>query len=216
MQERERLATLVADLQTLPVRQRAALVMRELSGLSMQEIAAALSTSPGAAKQAVFEGRCALQEIAEGRAMECEAVRRSISESDGRVLRARKLRAHLRACAGCREFREAIHTRGADLRALAPPLPMMAAGAVLARLLAGGGGAGGAGAAGGGAGGAALGAGAKLGGQAVGSLALKALAGAAIVTVAATGAVRLGHAPRHPGRSAASERAPLAAGSPQP
>ncbi len=66
LEQRERFAALIADLQSLAERQRAALVMRESSGLSIEEIAAALSTSPGAAKQALFEARCALQEFAEG------------------------------------------------------------------------------------------------------------------------------------------------------
>jgi hypothetical protein len=53
--------------------------MRELSGLSIEEIAAALSVSPGAAKQTLFEARSSLHELAEGRAMEC--VRRSAGRS---------------------------------------------------------------------------------------------------------------------------------------
>jgi RNA polymerase sigma factor (sigma-70 family) len=58
--ERARLALLVEDLRELPDRQRSALVMRELSGLSHEEIAVVLETSIGAAKQAVFEARRAL------------------------------------------------------------------------------------------------------------------------------------------------------------
>src|SRR5579863_4988910 len=76
-EQRGRLALLVADLQALAERQRAALVMRELSGLSIAEISAALSCSPGAAKQALFEARTALHEMSKGRAMGCEAIRRS-------------------------------------------------------------------------------------------------------------------------------------------
>src|SRR5438874_5582389 len=53
--ERQRLAQLVADLQELPERQRGALVMRELNGLSHEELAQALGISVGAAKQTVFE-----------------------------------------------------------------------------------------------------------------------------------------------------------------
>ncbi|HWX43904.1 MAG TPA: RNA polymerase sigma factor [Solirubrobacteraceae bacterium] len=90
-EERERLCILLADLQALPERQRAALLMRELSGLSIEEIAGALSVSTGAAKQTLFEARSSLHEFAKGRAMECEAVRRAISERDGRVLRGRGL-----------------------------------------------------------------------------------------------------------------------------
>lgn len=70
--------------------------------------------------------------------MSCEVARQRISEADGRLLAARKLRARLRACEGCRDFRAAIRTRKSDLEALAPPLPASAAAAVLAGLLAGG------------------------------------------------------------------------------
>ena len=52
-------ATLVSDLGALPERQRGAIVMRELSGLSFAEIAAALGTSEGGGKQLVYEARTA-------------------------------------------------------------------------------------------------------------------------------------------------------------
>src|SRR6516225_3039383 len=87
LEGRDRLATLVADLQALPERQRGALLMRELSGLSIEEIAGVLSTSPGATKQILFEARRALHDFAEGRAMDCEQIRRAISDGDRRVLR---------------------------------------------------------------------------------------------------------------------------------
>jgi RNA polymerase sigma factor (sigma-70 family) len=133
--DRERLAQLVLDLRQLPERQRAALVMRELSGLSHEEIALVLRTSVGAAKQAVFEARRSLQAIAEGRAMSCDEVCLIVSEDDKRKLRSRRVRAHLRNCAGCSAFKHAIPDRSADLRALAPPLPTIAATSVLARVL---------------------------------------------------------------------------------
>src|SRR2546423_259452 len=107
IESRERVAALLLDLKTLTERQRSALVMRELSGLSNEEISAVLSISPGAAKQAVFEARCALQDLDEGRAMDCEQVRRLISDGDRRVLRGRRIDGHLRACRSCREFHEA-------------------------------------------------------------------------------------------------------------
>src|SRR5437899_4149875 len=138
--QRERLAQLVADLQELPIKQRAALLMRELSGLSIEEVASALGVSAGAAKQTLFEARSSLQAFAEGREMECEAVRRAISDGDGRALRARDVRAHLRACSACSEFRALIDSRSAELQALAPPLPAAASASVLAGLLAHGGG----------------------------------------------------------------------------
>src|SRR5205814_8505234 len=99
--ERARWSTLVADLAELPDRARSALLLRELSGLSHHEIAAALETSVGGAKQAIFEARQALFELSEGRAMKCEEIRHRISAGDRRVLRGRAVRAHLRDCAAC-------------------------------------------------------------------------------------------------------------------
>jgi RNA polymerase sigma factor (sigma-70 family) len=183
---RERLRQLTSDLSNLPERQRGALVMRELSGLSYSEIAKAFATSPAVAKQAVYEARVALQEQAEGREMDCRSVRASISERDGRILRGRRLRAHLRGCDGCRSFRDGIGARRADFAVLAPPLPAVAAATMFHSLVGGasqGGGAGVAGVLGGGAGKTAV----------AGSAAAKlAVAGALVVGVGA-GTLRATH-----------------------
>ena len=138
---RERLRNLVGDLGALPDRQRSSIVMRELNGLSYGEIGAALSCSEGAARQAVYEARTALREREEGRDMECEHVRQAISDRDGRRLRGRKVKAHLAGCDGCSGFAASITQRRQDLRALFPPLPAAAAGAMLSGLVGGGGGA---------------------------------------------------------------------------
>ncbi len=135
VEQRERLATLLSDLRGLTLRQRSVLVMRELSGLSIGEIAAACQSTPGAVKQTLFEAREALRENERGRSMECEQVRRLICEEDRRALRGRRVGSHLRACAGCQELAQTIATRQQDLRVLAPPLPAAAATALLARLL---------------------------------------------------------------------------------
>ena len=135
----ERLRELVADLQSLPERQRSALVMRELSGLEYGEIALALGTSPATAKQAVYEARSGLQVLAEGRAMSCDEIRRQLSDCDGRGRRARGLRAHLRACDACEGFAAAIGQRRADLALLAPPLAAPGAAGLLGMLGFGGG-----------------------------------------------------------------------------
>ncbi|HEY2397746.1 MAG TPA: RNA polymerase sigma factor [Solirubrobacteraceae bacterium] len=132
---RERLALLMADLRELPERQRAALVMRELSGLSHGDIALALRTSVGAAKQTIFEARRSLQEFEEGRAMDCDEICRIVSDGDRRALRGRRVRAHLRGCSDCSAFAAAIPARRADLNALAPPLAPVVAGGMLATLL---------------------------------------------------------------------------------
>lgn len=146
VEERERLATLIADLRELTERQRAALLMRELSGLSHKEIALALGASVDAAKQSIFEARRSLTEFIEGRAMDCDQVRRMISDADGRMLRSRRVRAHVRHCALCAAFAATIADRRRRLKALTPAVPPTALAGTLARWLggsAGGGDAGG-------------------------------------------------------------------------
>jgi RNA polymerase sigma factor (sigma-70 family) len=132
---RARLRQLVADLGGLPDRQRAALVMREASGLDYAEIGDSLDLSETRARQTVYEARVALRELAGGREMDCDEVRRALSERDGRVLRGRRLRAHLRACEGCRDFREGIKRRRSDLESLSPAFPTAAASGLLASIL---------------------------------------------------------------------------------
>ncbi|HEX6696484.1 MAG TPA: RNA polymerase sigma factor [Solirubrobacteraceae bacterium] len=137
VEDRERLALLQADLRDLPERQRSALVLRELGGLSHAEIAIVIDCPARAVKQAIFEARAALHECAEGRTMLCVDVQRALSDGDGRVLRGRRVRAHVRSCRSCRAFKTALAQRPADLAALAPGLPATAGAALLAHLLPG-------------------------------------------------------------------------------
>jgi RNA polymerase sigma factor (sigma-70 family) len=131
VESRARLRQLLADLDALSENQRGALTMRELSGLSFAEIGAALGISKQAARQTLYEARLCLDDLERGRAMGCERICELLSAGDRRVVRSRRVRAHLRACADCRRFRDAIATRRGDLAALAPPLPPLAAAALL-------------------------------------------------------------------------------------
>ncbi len=175
---RERLRQLIADLRELPERQRGALVMRELSGFSFDQIGSAFETSAAVARQTVYEARIGLQEMERGRAMECDEVRRKLSDGDRRVIRRRDVRAHLRQCSACREFEASISTRRADMAAISP-LPALAAAGLLKGVFGG---------AAGSAGGAAAGAGAA-GGAISASVAAKTVA-----TVAVAGAIGVGAA----------------------
>jgi RNA polymerase sigma factor (sigma-70 family) len=134
---RERLRRLVTDLRALPERQREVLVMREMSGLDFDEIAVAVESSAAVARQTLYEARQSLRQMEEGREMSCETVGRALSDGDGRVTRRRDVRAHLRSCARCREFRDEIKSREKDFAALAP-LPAVAAAGMLQGLLGGG------------------------------------------------------------------------------
>ncbi|MCA1697881.1 MAG: sigma-70 family RNA polymerase sigma factor [Actinobacteria bacterium] len=135
VESRERLRDLTADLSELTDQQRGTLLMRELAGLQFDEISAALQLTATAAKQSVYEARCALQSLEEGRAMDCDVIRHTLSDGDRRTLRNLKIRGHLRACAGCRDFEAALRQRPAHLAALTPALPLATAASILQGLL---------------------------------------------------------------------------------
>ncbi|HEU5106534.1 MAG TPA: sigma-70 family RNA polymerase sigma factor [Solirubrobacterales bacterium] len=135
---RERLRRLIADMRELPDRQREVLVMRELAGLGFEEIGSALDTSGAVVRQTLYEARLSLRQMEEGREMNCDAVTKALSDGDGRVTRRRDVRAHLRSCAGCRQFREEINGRRQDLAALSP-LPAIAATGMLQGMIGGSG-----------------------------------------------------------------------------
>jgi len=124
---RESLRTLLSDLEQLPQRQRTVLLMRELSGLDFAEIAAAFGTSAGAIRQTLYEARLSLQQLQEGRERLCADVQRELSDADGRVIRRRKTRAHLRDCPECLAFYNEISSRQENLAAIAAlPLALFA------------------------------------------------------------------------------------------
>ncbi|MEA2190238.1 MAG: hypothetical protein QOI73_359, partial [Solirubrobacteraceae bacterium] len=145
IESREQLRDLTADLGELTERQRGALLMRELGGLEFSEVADALQSTPTAVKQSVYEARCALHAMQEGRAMDCETVRRTVSDGDRRQLRGMRMRGHLRACAGCRDFEAAIDARPAQLNAMISPLSIAAAAAIWHSIVGGSSGGGGGG-----------------------------------------------------------------------
>lgn len=187
IETRDRLRALLSDLGSLPERQRSALVMRELAGLSFAEIGAALESSEATARQTIYEARLGLREMEKGREMTCAEVKRAISDADGRTLRRRDIRAHLRGCDDCRSFRDGIGERRAGLAAISP-LPAIAAAGVLQSVLGGAG-------AGTGAAGASAGAGATgaVAGKALAtSTAAKSLVAAALVVAGVGAADRAG------------------------
>ena len=118
----EDLRQLQRDLAELPDAQRSALVMRELGGLSHIEIGRALGADVPGVKQLIYSARSTLHDLSAGRDLACTSVRRTISDGDGRALRGRSLRAHLRACAGCRSWQSELHARPVKLAALTPVL----------------------------------------------------------------------------------------------
>src|SRR5579875_532020 len=181
----ERMATLLADLSELPERQRAALVLRELSGLSHEEIAQVLQVSTGAAKQSILEARRSLLQFSEGRSMSCDEIQSLLSDADGRSRRSRRVRAHLRSCPACAAFASSIDERRRDMLALWPALAPAGAAGILARILGGGPGHGG--------GAAGIAAGGAKGIAATASAKLAAVAGVAVIATATVGTVVVLH-----------------------
>ncbi len=177
VEARGRLRQLISDIAELPDSQRGALVMREMSGLSYKQIGEALQTSAAVARQTTYEARLGLRQMSEGREMPCQEVMRAISDDDGRPLRRRDIRAHLRRCEDCKAFQAEISARRREFASLAP-LPAALSAGILQGLL--GGAAGGTNAAGGAAG---VAAGKAL----AGSAAVK--SAAAVVAISAIGVV---------------------------
>jgi RNA polymerase sigma factor (sigma-70 family) len=109
---RAELRTVLDDLGALDQEQRSALVLRELGGLSHVEIASSLGTTPTRAKSLIAQARDSLTAFEAGRDLACADLRRRLARPDGRVMRSREVRAHLRACSDCQGY--------ADERAAAP------------------------------------------------------------------------------------------------
>lgn len=64
--------------------------------------------------------RLGLQAAEDGRETSCSTIRRQISDGDGRRLRRRGLRAHVRSCRGCAEFETALHRCRDDFALVGP------------------------------------------------------------------------------------------------
>lgn len=144
---REDLRRLVDDVQRLPEAQRSALLMREMDGLSYQELADALDVTVPAVKSLLVRARIGLVEAIEARDTACAEIRTDLMASYDKGVRASgKARRHMRDCAGCRQYRTDLRTVQRGFGALAPsPGPLGA----LLKLFGLGSGAGGAAAGGG-------------------------------------------------------------------
>ena len=106
--EREDLRRLVADVQSLPEDQRAALVLSELGDLSHREVAEVVGCEAQKVKALVFQARSSLIESRRASEIPCHEIREQLATLRGGALRRGPLRRHLRTCAGCAEFRDDV------------------------------------------------------------------------------------------------------------
>ena len=161
-QRREDLSRLVEDVGRLPEQQRSALLMREIDGMSYADLASALDVTVPAVKSLLVRARVALVEAAEARDADCCEIRDDLMASYDRGVKASgRARKHMRSCAGCSEYREALRGMRRSFAALTPVSAGLF-GSVAASLGIGGGGAAAGGAAAGGGGVAATAAGGTL------------------------------------------------------
>ena len=115
------LRLLVEDVCSLPEAQRTALVLREIDGLSYQEVGDAMETSVSSVKSLLVRARLGLIDIAEGRELSCEDVRISLALSEQKLgALTGPERAHLKACERCSEVRKRLRGTTRSLAALAP------------------------------------------------------------------------------------------------
>jgi RNA polymerase sigma factor (sigma-70 family) len=188
-ERREDLRRLIADVRALPDQQRSALLMREMEGLSYNDLAEALGVTVPAIKSLLVRARVGLVEAIEARDTACVEIRTDLATAFDRGVRASgRSRKHLRECAGCRDYRTALRGVEKQLNGLAPASGPLTA---IAKILGIGGASSGA-AAGGGAAFLSGGAGAAAGGTTAATLgtgAVAATAGKVAAVVAAAAVV---------------------------
>ncbi len=122
-------AEIRSALERLGPKQRDALILREVQGLSYAELKERLDLEPAALQVLLFRARAALQEALEGyeSPITCgrveELVRRQLGGEALRVEK-RELRAHLRSCPACSTSARSLRARASRLSRLgALPLP---------------------------------------------------------------------------------------------
>ena len=140
-ERREDLRRLVADLHNLPEQQRSALIIRELEGLSYEELGTALGVTVPAIKSLLVRARSGLAEAAEARDTDCAHIREELALAVDRPGRPpRLLRDHLRVCESCRAHRQALRHGHVQLASVLPGPSSLLFGGWLATLLGTGGG----------------------------------------------------------------------------
>ena len=118
-----------AAMDELAFNQRVVLVLREIEGLSYEEIADTMGITVSAVETLLFRSRRALREQLEAvdKPLSCDAVERLISlQLDGKLSRQDKglLRAHLRTCPDCARLARSQRARRRVMPGLgAAPLP---------------------------------------------------------------------------------------------
>jgi RNA polymerase sigma factor (sigma-70 family) len=140
LSRRHELRALIDDLADLPEQQRAALLMRELDGLSHEEVASVLEVTPQASRQLVKRARTGLNAAVQARDAACTDIRDDLlTAHDSRRRPSEHTLRHVKGCPACAEFRSNLKATRSRLRALIPPIGFGPLGGLLSGLGGGGG-----------------------------------------------------------------------------
>jgi RNA polymerase sigma factor (sigma-70 family) len=126
VEQREDLRTMLATILELPERQRTALVLAELHGLSHEEIGTLLGVRASQVKSYVYQARSTLISERQARGADCVEIRKELSAARGAALLRGRLRRHLRSCADCSAYSERLSQQRRQFGALAPLAPALA------------------------------------------------------------------------------------------
>ena len=125
VQARADLRAVVADVGRLPDDQRAALVLAELADLSHDQIAEVIGVRPGKVKALIHQARTTLIAERDARETPCASIREQLATASGGVLRRGPLRRHLRICAPCSAYRDAVAEQRGALALVLPVTPSL-------------------------------------------------------------------------------------------
>jgi len=140
LRRRETMRRLVDDLADLPVRQRTALLARELDDQTPEQVAAQLGVSVAAAQMLATRARENLLKTRAARDADHADIRAALLDAHERGVRASEhVRRHLEGCDACRAYGKDVRKLSKQLHALDPVigLPLLAG---VAKLLGTGGG----------------------------------------------------------------------------
>jgi RNA polymerase sigma factor (sigma-70 family) len=139
LRRRETMRRLVDDLADLPVRQRTALLARELDDQSPEQVAAQLGVSVAAAQMLATRARENLLKARAAHDADHEEVRAALLDAHERGVRpSEHVLRHVRGCDACRAYQRDLRRLSRQLQALNPVVGLPLLGAV-AKLLGGGG-----------------------------------------------------------------------------
>ena len=119
----EEMVNMIGGIRELPEKQRAALVLAEVHGMSHAEIGSVLDVRPDQVKAYVFQARSNLLSDRHAREADCREIREELATEHGRVRTRARLRRHLRSCDGCRAYANGVEHQHRQLASLLPILP---------------------------------------------------------------------------------------------